>query len=275
MKFRHGRAKTLAALEATSHGPGNMLIPLYDDNPVRRISYAYVNWALIVANVLIYAVVQSGFVMSVQTADNASVSYGMIPVILFETMRLPDEFVAVPSWATPVTSSFLHGSWMHLAGNMLFLWVFGDNVEDDLGHIRYLIFYGACAALAALAHAWAMPGSTSPLIGASGAVSGVVAAYVLLHPNVKLWVLILFRVPVKLKAMWAIGAWIVFQAVNAYIADAEDDTAWFAHIGGLLAGAILVIVLKRADAPLFDRASLPLTASEVAPPTADTDSPSR
>jgi membrane associated rhomboid family serine protease len=272
VKFSPRGAKSLAAFEGKSHGPGSMLIPLYDDNPVRRISYAYVNWALIAANVLIYAIVQSGFVMAVETAESASVSYGMIPVILFETMRLPDEFVAIPSWATPVTSSFLHGSWMHLAGNMLFLWVFGDNVEDDLGHVRYLLFYAACAALAALAHAWAMPDSTSPLIGASGAVSGVVAAYVLLHPNVKLWVLILFRVPVKLKAMWAIGAWIVFQAVNAYIADVEDDTAWFAHIGGLVAGAVLVLLLKRADAPLFDRASLPLTASETGPPTGDPDS---
>lgn len=252
-----------------------MLIPLYDDNPVRHIRYAYVNWALLAANVLIYAIVQSGFILSPQMADNASVSYGMIPVILFETMRLPDEFVAIPSWMTPVTSSFLHGSWMHLTGNMLFLWVFGDNVEDDLGHARYLFFYCACAALASLVHAFALPNSTSPLIGASGAVSGVVAAYVLLHPNVKLWVLLLFRIPVKLKAMWAIGAWIAFQAVSAYISDAGDDTAWFAHLGGLAAGAILVIILKRSDAPLFDRASLPLAASEASPPAGDTDSPLR
>jgi membrane associated rhomboid family serine protease len=252
-----------------------MLIPLYDDNPVRRISHAYVNWVLIAMNVLVFAIVQSGYVLSAETADYASVSYGMIPVILFETMRLPDEFIAVPAWITPVTSSFLHGSWMHLAGNMLFLWVFGDNVEDDLGHIRYLFFYGACATIAALVHAWAMPDSTSPLIGASGAVSGVVAAYVLLHPNVKLWVLILFRIPVKVKAIWAIGAWVIFQAANAMIADVEDDTAWFAHLGGLLAGAVLVILLKRADAPLFDRASLPLAAPEPAPTSADTESPLR
>src|SRR5207342_2588801 len=106
---------------------------------------------------------------------------------------------------------------------------------DDLGHARYLVFYFACAVLASLAHGFALPSSTSPLIGASGAVSGVVAAYVLLHPRVKIWVLVLFRIPLKLRAMWAIGAWILFQAVCAYLADAADDTAWFAHIGGLIA----------------------------------------
>jgi membrane associated rhomboid family serine protease len=251
-----------------------MLIPLYDDNPVRRISYAYVNWALIATNVLVYAVVQSGFVFGAPVAEAASISFGMIPVVLFDTMTLPPEFLAIPSWLTPLTSSFLHGSWMHLAGNMLFLWVFGDNVEDDLGHLRFLFFYLACGALAALAHALSTPASTSPLIGASGAVSGVVAAYVLLHPNVKLWVLVLFRVPLKLKAMWAMGAWVLFQAANAYMADVDDDTAWFAHIGGLVAGAILVLLLKRADAPLFDRTSLPLAASDP-PGTPDVDSAPR
>jgi membrane associated rhomboid family serine protease len=247
-----------------------MLIPLYDDNPVRRISYAYVNWALIAANVLVFAVFQSGFIFGTELADASAVSFGLIPVVFLRTMDLPPEFLAVPPWLTPLTSSFLHGSWMHLAGNMLFLWVFGDNVEDDLGHLRYLFFYCACAVLAALVHALAMPGSTSPLIGASGAVSGVVAAYVLLHPRVKIWVLVLFRVPLKMPAMWAIGAWILFQAVNAYLSDTQDDTAWFAHIGGLAAGALLVLVLKRSDAPLFDRASLPLAATE-APPAGEAE----
>jgi membrane associated rhomboid family serine protease len=244
-----------------------MLIPLYDDNPVRRISYAYVNAALIAVNVLVFAVFQSGLVLGSQLADATSISYGMIPVVLFHQMDLPPEYVIIPQWLTPITSSFLHGSWMHLAGNMLFLWVFGDNVEDDLGHLRYLVFYLACAGLAAVAHAWMMPDSTSPLIGASGAVSGVVAAYVLLHPRAKIWVLVLFRLPLKLRAMWAIGAWIAFQAANAYFAAPEDETAWYAHLGGLLVGAVLVLVLKRPDASLFDRSS-PGTANDVttAPP---------
>jgi membrane associated rhomboid family serine protease len=239
-----------------------MLIPLYDENPYRRISYAWVNWVLIAANVLVFAIVQSGLVYPIAMADKASVSFGLIPVVFLDTMDLPPGYLVVPHWLTPVTASFLHGSWMHLAGNMLFLFVFGDNVEDDLGHGRYLFFYLACAALASLAHALILPTSTSPLIGASGAVSGVVAAYVLLHPRAKIWVLVLFRVPLKLRAMWAIGAWILFQAASAYLADQADDTAWFAHIGGLVAGAVLVLLLKRADTPLFDRTSLPLAPIE-------------
>ncbi|MDQ0473719.1 rhomboid family intramembrane serine protease [Labrys wisconsinensis] len=230
-----------------------MLIPLYDDNPVRRISHAYVNWALIAVNVFVYAIFQSGHVLGVKLADATSISFGMIPVVLFHQMDLPAEYVVIPQWLTPVTSSFLHGSWMHLAGNMLFLWVFGDNVEDDLGHVRYFVFYIACAALAALAHAYMQPHSTSPLIGASGAVSGVVAAYALLHPRVKIWVLVLFRIPLKMRAMWAIGVWVLFQAANAYFAGPDDETAWYAHLGGLVSGAVLTLLLKRADAPLFDR----------------------
>jgi membrane associated rhomboid family serine protease len=239
-----------------------MLIPLYDENPFRRISYATVNWALIATNVVVFAVFQSGLVYPIRIADVASVSFGLIPVVFFGTMDLPPGYLDVPNWLTPLSASFLHGSWMHLAGNMLFLFVFGDNVEDDLGHFRYLVFYVASAVLASLAHALVLPASTSPLIGASGAVSGVVAAYVLLHPRAKIWVLVLFRIPVKLRAMWAIGAWILFQAASAYFADSSDDTAWFAHIGGLVAGAVLILLLKRADTPLFDSNSLPLAPTE-------------
>jgi|tagenome__1003787_1003787.scaffolds.fasta_scaffold20546275_2 membrane associated rhomboid family serine protease len=247
-----------------------MLIPLYDDNPHRRIENAFVNWALIAVNVGVFAIFQSGLIFSAGYAESTSISFGMIPVVLLHTMDLPPEYLVVPSWVTPITSSFLHGSWMHLAGNMLFLFVFGDNVEDDLGHFKYLVFYVACAGLASLAHAIAVPASASPLIGASGAVSGVVAAYALLHPRVKIWVLVLFRIPLKVKAMWAIGAWIIFQAVSAYFAQSGDDTAWFAHLGGLVAGAALVLVLKRPDAILFDRTSLPLVAVEPPPPESNT-----
>ena len=241
-----------------------MIIPLYDDNPHRRITQAYVNWALIATNVVVFLFFQSGYVPGTYVADTAgfTYSYGMIPVVLFSKMNLPPEYLRIPEWLTPVSSSFVHGSWMHLAGNMLFLWVFGDNVEDDLGHFRYLFFYVACAVLAAMAHALALPNSTSPLIGASGAVSGVVAAYVLLHPRVKIWVLVLFRIPLKLPAYWAIGAWIAFQAFNAFIAPSADDVAWFAHIGGLIAGAILVLPLKSADARLFDRKPQPAQFDE-------------
>lgn len=249
-----------------------MFIPLHDDNPMRRIRHAYVAGALIAINVLVYAVFQSGYLLPA-AGDTASISFGMIPVVLFGKMSLPEQYVQIPEWMTLLTSTFLHGSWMHLAGNMLFLWVFGDNVEDDLGHVRFGIFYLACAALAALAHAFADPASTSPLIGASGAVSGVVAAYVLLHPRAKLWVLILFRIPVKLSAMWVVSAWVIFQAVNALLAAPGDETAWYAHVGGLAAGAVLAVVLKHRDVLLFDRASMPVI--DIEPPEPERLEPER
>src|SRR5919107_973084 len=200
-----------------------MVFPIGDDN-TGRATTPLVNYALIAANVLVFVLFQG--LGSEQ--NRFTYAWATVPqeIVTGRDVVTPDRVVTVEPtnqrihipglqptpgsvYLTLLVSMFMHGGLMHLLGNMLFLWIFGDNIEDDLGHVRYLLFYAACAALAALAHAWAMPESTSPLIGASGAVSGVVAAYVLLHPNVKLWVLILFRVPVKLKAMWAIGAWIV------------------------------------------------------------------
>jgi membrane associated rhomboid family serine protease len=231
-----------------------MFVPLHDANPLDRIREPYVTWGLIVLNVAIYTVFQSGLVLTeeVAEANSISISYGLIPVVLFDTMQLPAKYLAIPEWATPVTSAFLHGSWMHLIGNMLFLWVFGDNVEDALGHLRYLIFYLACAVLSGLAHAASQPDSVSPLIGASGAISGIIAAYLMLHPHIKVWVLVFMRIPLRISALWAIGGWIGFQIVNAMIAGPDDPTAWFAHLGGLAAGAVLIIFVRPEGVPLFE-----------------------
>jgi membrane associated rhomboid family serine protease len=147
---------------------------------------------------------------------------------------------------------FLHASWLHLIGNMLFLWVFGDNVEDATGHFRFLLFYLACGAVAALAHSFVLPESELPLVGASGAVAGVIGAYLILHPRVRIWVLLLWRIPVRLSAMWVIGVWIAIQLVNALTVQG-DGVAWWAHVGGLAAGAILILFLRRPGVALFDR----------------------
>ena len=147
---------------------------------------------------------------------------------------------------------FLHGGWMHLIGNMLFLWVFGDNVEDAMGHGRFLVFYLLCGAAGGLAHAFAAPTSEAPLIGASAAVAGTLSAYLILHPRVKLWVLFLGRIPLKLSAMWVIGAWIAFQFFNLFVA-LDEETSYWAHIGGLVAGAVLIPFMRRPDVPLFDQ----------------------
>jgi membrane associated rhomboid family serine protease len=158
---------------------------------------------------------------------------------------------------------FLHGSWMHLIGNMLFLWVFGDNVEDDMGHLRYLTFYLLVGVGAGLSHAIVAPDSMVPVIGASGAISGVVIAYAMLHPRVKLWVLVFMRIPLKLSAIWVITAWVLLQVIGFLTAGPEDNTAWWVHIGGIIAGAALAPFFRRPGVPLFDLGPKPLAS----PPT--------
>ena len=145
---------------------------------------------------------------------------------------------------------FLHGDWWHLAGNMLFLWVFGDNVEDAMGSLRFLFFYLFCGVIAGLAHALAHPVSEGPLIGASGAIGGVVGAYLVLYPRVKMWVLAFARIPLKIPAYLMVGAWFAFHIVSVF-AQVESDTAWWAHIGGFVAGLILVFIFRRPGQRLF------------------------
>ncbi len=126
---------------------------------------------------------------------------------------------------------------------MTFLWVFGDDVEEALGHLRYLLFYFLCGAFSAIAHYLANPSSHLPLLGASGAIAGIVAAYLMLHPCRKIWVLAFMRIPVHIAAQWALGFWIVVQVLNVVLAN-DEMVAWWTHIGGLIAGAILVAALR-------------------------------
>jgi len=168
----------------------------------------------------------------------------------------PYDLVAVPEGATILTYMFFHGSWMHLIGNMMFLWVFGDNVEDAIGHFKFLLFYILCGAFAALFHTALTPESTRPLIGASGAVAGVIAAYLMLHPRVRVWVLVMRFFPMQISAAWALGFWVVLQFTMVYLTQigvVKGPIAWWAHIGGLIAGAVLIVVMRRPGVPLFDR----------------------
>jgi len=227
-----------------------MFIPVYDDNPLRHVGRQYVTIAIIVVTTLIFFVFQSGAVIDGDRAT--ALSFGLIPAVVTDYRVLPAEYDIIPEWATLVTYAFLHGDWFHLLGNMLFVWVFGDTVEDALGHFRYLLFYGLCAAAAAGTHILVMPESTAPLVGASGAASGIVAAYLMLHPRVRLWVLVLNKFPLPITAAWALGLWIALQVFNAVTAG-DDPVAWWAHIGGLIAGAILIVFMRRPGVVLFDR----------------------
>jgi membrane associated rhomboid family serine protease len=227
-----------------------VFIPLHDHNPMRYIAQPTVTWTLIAINVFVFVVFQSGFAL--EPDDRAAVLFGVTPSHLGIGARLPTGYGRLPEELTLVTYMFLHGGWLHLIGNMLFLWVFGDNVEDAMGHLRFLVFYLLCGIAGGLAHSITTPASDVPLVGASGAIAGIVAAYLMLHPNVKIWCLVLMRIPVKLPAIWILGAWIALQVFNVVVGT-QDETAWWAHVGGLIAGAVLVTVMRRPGVELFDR----------------------
>lgn len=227
-----------------------MFIPLHDRNALKHIRLQYVTITLIAVNTVIWLF--TGVLLPAAFADSGVLSLGFIPAVMFGNATLDPALVLVPENATLLTYSFLHGDVWHLASNMLFLWVFGDNVEDALGHIKFLIFYLACAAAGALFHGLITPLSQNPLIGASGAVAGVVAAYIMLHPKVRVWVLVLFRFPLPLPAFLPLILWIG-QQFFMLATDHESNVSWGAHVGGILAGAVLVVFLRRRGVPLFDR----------------------
>ncbi len=225
-----------------------MFIPIHDDNPLKVIPFQRVTVGLIVTNILVFLWQTSLAPGEIIAADQA---FGVVPAALLGGMpdfgNFPEEFALV-------TYMFLHADVWHLAGNMLFLWVLGDNVEDDLGHLRYLIFYLLCGIAAALLFALLRSESTVPLIGASGATSGLVAAYLLLHPRVKMWAVFVMRIPLYIPAWGVLGGWVAFQFVMV-VADPGSPTAWWGHIGGFAAGLILTPFLKRREVPLFGGAS--------------------
>ena len=222
--------------------------PLGDDNKTRRIDVAKVTWGLM-------ALCLFSFVYQESLRGDALYEYifgfGFVPALLTGSAELPADMVQAPAWLTLITYQFLHGDWGHLLGNMLFLWIFGDNVEDAMGHWRFLAFYLITGAMGALAHFSFDMESTSPLIGASGAISGVLGAYLLLHPFARIIVLVV-AVPLRVPAWVMLLVWIGFQFVA--LSDGQDKgVAFLAHIGGFAAGMILVPFFKGRDVPLFAR----------------------
>jgi membrane associated rhomboid family serine protease len=154
---------------------------------------------------------------------------------------------------TVLTSMFLHGGWLHLLGNLLYLWIFGNNVEDAMGHGRFAIFYLLCGIIAVWAHAGWDPASTVPMIGASGAISGVLGAYLLLYPHARVLVGIpigLYIHPMRLPAVWVLGFWIFLQLFSLFF-KGDDGVAWLAHLGGFVAGMALIPLFKRRDVTLW------------------------
>ena len=227
-----------------------MFIPLYDTNKIEHIGFPFVNWTIIVITVAIFVIFQSGLVYSFDGL--VEIGFGVVPAVVTDVRVLPVEAAYIPDEVSLVTYAFLHGDWMHLLGNMLFVWVFGDNIEDAVGHLKYLFFYLLIAAVSGYAQVWLTPFEEIPLIGASGAAAGIIGAYLMLHPNVGVWVLALGRIPLRLPASWCLIAWFVFQLV-LFATDETGEVAWITHIVGFVAGALLIIVLRRQNVPLFDR----------------------
>jgi membrane associated rhomboid family serine protease len=239
-----------------------MLIPLKDENPLRFIGFAYITIALIALCVLAYL-----WQVSLGPAqDRMILALGAIPAVITGERSLPPELAVIPAQLTLITSMFLHGGWLHLGGNMLFLWIFGDNVEDAMGHVRFLAFYLICGVAAALAHVAADPASQIPTVGASGAISGVLGAYLMLHPRAQVLTLLL-RFFITLPAFVVLGLWFGLQAFSAYmemVGKGGGGVAWWAHIGGFVAGVVLVIPFRRRGVPLLERdGAPPLPARDV------------
>ena len=216
------------------------MLPLFDDKRRVWLRRPWVTWCLLAACILLW--LPQLYLAEGQLAE-MFLRHGLVPSDL--------------SAAALFSSLFLHAGAGHLAGNMLYLWVFADNVEDAMGHLRFLLFYLACGALASLGHAGLHPASDIPLVGASGAISGVLGAYLVLYPKARILVPIIIF-PLWVPAWAVIGLWFVFQGVSALSPSGEASSiAWWAHLSGFAAGLMLVWPLRRRATMLFGGGALP------------------
>ena len=216
-----------------------MFLPLKDDNPLS--SFPLVTIGIILANGLLFF---HQLTLGKPESEQFLFQWAAIPfqVTHGESLQVPP---LIPIPLTLFSSLFLHGGFFHLFGNMLYLWIFGNNIEDRLGHFRFLIFYLICGFLAGLIQVFSNPNSTVPMIGASGAIAGILGGYLILFPTARVLTLIFLFVFIKvirIPALIILGFWFVLQLLN--IGGGEQNIAWFAHIGGFLAGMILVKVFQ-------------------------------
>lgn len=228
------------------------MIPLRDDNPTNITPV--MTWGLIAVNVAVFLYQVS---LGERQGQVFVYEFGAIPAVIFGSRELPEYLAAIPPQLSLLTNMFLHGGWLHLIGNMVYLWIFGDNIEAAMGRIRFLVFYLFCGVLASLSHALTDPASLIPTIGASGAISGILGAYVLLYPRARVLVLIPFGFLTRLMyipAAFALGFWFLLQVLSgsASIGAKGGGVAFFAHIGGFIAGMVSVGLFKRRDVRFFN-----------------------
>ncbi len=226
------------------------MFPISDDNLEPGVPI--VTWSIIGACIAVFLWQMS---LTGNAAERAVFEFGAVPATLFGK---PDVAAVVPAWATILTSMFMHGGLAHIGGNMLYLWIFGDNVELAMGRVKFLAFYLICGTIAALTQALQSPESTVPLIGASGAISGVLGAYLLLQPFAHVRVIIMplpfFIRVISVPSLVVLGFWFVIQFLSGLSSNADKGgVAFWAHVGGFIAGMVLMPIFKKRDVTLFQK----------------------
>ena len=223
------------------------MIPLKDDNPTQGkpiVSYGIIGFCILIF------LAQTG--LSETELRDFTYSYGLIPSVLMGLDQLPNDLYRISPIGTIFTSMFMHGGWMHLIGNMLYLWIFADNIEDDLGTLNFVIFYFVSGVGAAMAQVLMDVNSQIPMIGASGAIGGVLGAYLINYPNARVLVLIplgFFSQLIKIRALYVLGFWFILQFVNSFltVSSSGGGVAYAAHIGGFVTGVVLILFLNKKN----------------------------
>jgi len=226
------------------------MIPLHDDNPASTKPLVSVTFLVMCVLVFLWQLSLGG-----AAGRRAIYALGVIPAVLLGRADLPAEVSLVPPSLTLLTSMFMHGGWLHLLGNML-LWIFCDNVEDSMGHGRFIVFYLVCGAVAVFAQVLPQPGSLTPMVGASGAISGVLGAYLLLYPYARVLTvipLVIWFPVVRMRAGILLAMWFGLQLLSNLLTQTgpQGGVAFRAHIGGFLAGMLLIPVMKRSGVRLW------------------------
>ena len=214
------------------------MIPLKDDNPTS--SKPIVTYLIIGMSIFIFVIQLTS--QSYRTGQ-LFYSYGLIPSVLMNNKQLPIDLYIIPGWLTIFTSMFMHGGFMHLIGNMLYMWIFADNIEDSLGPKRFLVFYLLAGIGAAMTQVLMDTQSQVPMVGASGAIGGVLGAYLINHPNARVLVLIpfgFFSQLIKIKALYVLGFWFILQFISS-----GGGVAYAAHIGGFISGVVLILFFNK------------------------------
>ena len=220
------------------------MIPLKDDNPTSGkplVTYFIIGLCVII----FFAQLGS----ETYRTGQLFYSYGLIPSVLMGHDLLPQNLYAIPGYLTIFSSMFLHGGFMHLAGNMLYMWIFADNIEDNLGPTKFILFYLLCGLGAAMSQVFMDTHSQIPMIGASGAIGGVLGAYLINHPHARVLVLIpfgFFSQLIKIRALYVLGFWFVLQFINSSMMSSDGGgVAYAAHIGGFISGMILILFFNK------------------------------